>query len=79
MSFDFFSFVLIFQHFIIPQSSVVMALLRENAIKRLIDLIRSNEAADDGLWRAVFGMEHVAKYLYCKISHSDLNLMLSKS
>lgn len=56
-----------------------MALLRENAIKRLIDLIRSNEAADDGLWRAVFGMEHVAKYLYCKISHSDLNLMLSKS
>lgn len=55
---------------------MVLALLRENAIKRLIDLIRSHEAADDGLWRAVFGREHVAKYLYCK---TNLNLTLSQS
>ena len=48
----------------------MLALLRENAVKRLIDVIHSPDAVDDGLWRAVFGQEHVANYLYCKSSIS---------
>lgn len=63
--------VLFFQSFLQPPCTAILALLRENAVKRLIDITCSSQAADEGLWRAVFGPEPVAKFLYCEYLLGD--------
>ena len=43
----------------------VVALLRENAIKKLKDLIESTNPDDDRFWQNAFGIERVANHVHC--------------
>jgi len=43
----------------------VAALLRENAVKKLKDMIEPSDPTDDQLWQSAFGNERIANHAHC--------------